>query len=843
MKLFTKSIDKELFAQYEKGSNLENQKVIAKIFNPYGRGTWYILNSDPQDPDYLWAIVDLMDVEMGSVSRSELENIKVPPFRLGLERDIYFDPINAKELYDGLMQGKTYEKGGEIKKGDYVIVDNPNWKAAMGIEKPVRRKVTMVIDDSVFFVDGSNSQMKYVKKMAEGGEVGDGAVVKEINQIGVIKKIEDGKYHLKFVDGSEKTYDASELKFLESDDEYEHGGKVGDENKEMLLNRAEGFEHHAEELEAAAKKADHVPAWVVAKAERASSDLSDITHYLDGENEQKREMKEGEEKYAEGGEIKSFDVTFYKEIKRRDGEKVEILRDREDYKGSLKEVMSKALSDFQPMDVYANIKENGKDGIVAKVKSDGSGKIFSKNYGIEESEIKVEKVVEEKKEEEPKKKLFGIFAKGGGIYSSDDIYLVEVFVDDKIVEIQRIRAKNQREANEMVEDMLSDLTKKYGATRIRISPAPSKNEKGGMMEKGGEFGTDKNKIYFSSFAEVMEAIHDIAEDNGYEVKEIFPDLSYGGVGYGETKRAKVELEWNGKEKRGKSKVREKNTMNVQIYRMDSGNYELNNYFSYASGGMMAKGGEIQPYILWVSKDGEKRELHGEYKSQRAAEMAMKKLWDNGDYKAMGNKPKKMYEKEGFYAKGGEIEVKVGDMVKSKKGVEGEVYESTGTFFKLKDKYGNKNPKYYSSKDFKSSEIKSMSEGGETDKKWIQKAIKPKKKGALREEAKRLGLIKGDEKLNMEVLKKLEAKGGKTAQRARLAMKLKQFAMGGEVKFEDKVKSVKESLLERKKVPKRLEKDYGKTYSPKEAEDAAKRIVGAQTFRERLEARLKKAKKK
>ncbi|MFN9900425.1 MAG: hypothetical protein ACK55Z_16875, partial [bacterium] len=135
---------------------------------------------------------------------------------------------------------------------------------------------------------------------------------------------------------------------------------------------------------------------------------------------------------------------------------------------------------------------------------------------------------------------------------------------------------------------------------------------------------------------------------------------------------------------------------------------------------------------------------------------------------------------------------------------------------MKDKYGNKNPKYYSSKDFKSSEIKSMSEGGETDKKWIQKAIHPKKKGALREEAKRLGLIKGDEKLSIDVLKKLEAKGGKTAQRARLAMKLKQFAgggemeMGGKVKFEDKVKSVKKSLLERKKVPKRLEKDYGKT---------------------------------
>ena len=113
---------------------------------------------------------------------------------------------------------------------------------------------------------------------------------------------------------------------------------------------------------------------------------------------------------------------------------------------------------------------------------------------------------------------------------------------------------------------------------------------------------------------------------------------------------------------------------------------------------------------------------------------------------------------------------------------------------------------------------------------------------MREEAKRLGLIKGDEKLTMEVLKKLEAKGGKTAQRARLAMKLKQFAMGGEVKFEDKVKSVKKSLLERKKVPENLQDEYGKTYSPKEAENAAKRIVGAQTYRERLMKRIKKAKK-
>lgn len=104
MKLFTKEIDKLLFKQYKDGSDLEKQKVAVKIFNPFGRGTWYILNSDPNDPNYMWAIVDLYAVEIGSVSRKELEEIIIKPFGLGLERDIHFETINAKELWDSLMK-------------------------------------------------------------------------------------------------------------------------------------------------------------------------------------------------------------------------------------------------------------------------------------------------------------------------------------------------------------------------------------------------------------------------------------------------------------------------------------------------------------------------------------------------------------------------------------------------------------------------------------------------------------------------------------------------------------------------------------------------------------------
>jgi uncharacterized protein (UPF0254 family) len=114
-KLFTKQVDDMLFKQYAFGNDLSKQKVVAKIFNPYGSGVWYLLNSDPTDPDYIWAIVDLFEVEVGSVSRESLEMMKVPPFGLNLERDMYFQPINAEELFQRVLQGERFAKGGELQ--------------------------------------------------------------------------------------------------------------------------------------------------------------------------------------------------------------------------------------------------------------------------------------------------------------------------------------------------------------------------------------------------------------------------------------------------------------------------------------------------------------------------------------------------------------------------------------------------------------------------------------------------------------------------------------------------------------------------------------------------------
>lgn len=182
MKLFTKEINNKLFKQFPLGNDLEKQVVVAKIFNPYGRGKWYLINSDPSDPDYIWAIVDNYEVEIGSVSRRDLENLRITAFGWPLERDIYFSPMNAAEVFRGLRSGKRYATGGNVSM---------------------------------------------------------------------------------------------------------------DESVQMVSSQAKEAKHHANELSQAIKGQTHIEPWVVAKMERATTDLSDVTHYLDGKTE-----------YAKGGEVK-----------------------------------------------------------------------------------------------------------------------------------------------------------------------------------------------------------------------------------------------------------------------------------------------------------------------------------------------------------------------------------------------------------------------------------------------------------------------------------------------------------------------------------------------------------
>lgn len=101
-KLFTKEIERRLQAQFKHGSCLEDQLVICKLFHPFSNWTWYLLNQDPEEPNYLWAIVEGIALEMGSVSKADLVELRL--CGLPLERDVSFEPCSAAGLFEDLRK-------------------------------------------------------------------------------------------------------------------------------------------------------------------------------------------------------------------------------------------------------------------------------------------------------------------------------------------------------------------------------------------------------------------------------------------------------------------------------------------------------------------------------------------------------------------------------------------------------------------------------------------------------------------------------------------------------------------------------------------------------------------
>jgi len=105
MKLMTNEIEQMAQQQYLKGAEMNGQMVVAKFFDPCGSWSWYLMNQDPEDPDYLWGIVRGFEVEMGSFSLSELESVK-GPLGLGIERDLHFKSQPASEIWAKLNRGE-----------------------------------------------------------------------------------------------------------------------------------------------------------------------------------------------------------------------------------------------------------------------------------------------------------------------------------------------------------------------------------------------------------------------------------------------------------------------------------------------------------------------------------------------------------------------------------------------------------------------------------------------------------------------------------------------------------------------------------------------------------------
>ncbi len=108
MKLITKAIENAFAKQGDTSQkSMADIKIVMKLFNPMGAGTWYLYEHVEDDIYMCFAnLGDPMCAERGTVSMTEIESVRLP-FGMSIERDMHFDPlsITLKEVYDKVKAG------------------------------------------------------------------------------------------------------------------------------------------------------------------------------------------------------------------------------------------------------------------------------------------------------------------------------------------------------------------------------------------------------------------------------------------------------------------------------------------------------------------------------------------------------------------------------------------------------------------------------------------------------------------------------------------------------------------------------------------------------------------
>ena len=98
MKMITAEIERMMgkYPLYSQDGKGDEAKVLFKVFNPYGSGSWYVLEAGEKQEDgdrelFAWVVLN-GEPEYGYLMLSDLTDTMISVFgcRLPLERDRYF---------------------------------------------------------------------------------------------------------------------------------------------------------------------------------------------------------------------------------------------------------------------------------------------------------------------------------------------------------------------------------------------------------------------------------------------------------------------------------------------------------------------------------------------------------------------------------------------------------------------------------------------------------------------------------------------------------------------------------------------------------------------------------
>lgn len=225
---------------------------------------------------------------------------------------VYFNDINDKTHYEAYLHihANTEEQAKEIARERFFSEDANKFKSPYVTRVSLRDRgiVENKNLDVLKALKSKNPEerkgaIKSMKGFDGGGEIKVGdiyqrsgytmevlEILSENEKTIKVKALNTSSTGMKVVQTS-NIRKSTELKKIGS--AYAGGGSIEKQNKSMLENDAVQIEHHSEELNKVVPKTNKVPAWVIGKTSRINSDLSDVTHYLDGRSQVKKKFDTG----------------------------------------------------------------------------------------------------------------------------------------------------------------------------------------------------------------------------------------------------------------------------------------------------------------------------------------------------------------------------------------------------------------------------------------------------------------------------------------------------------------------------------------------------------------------
>lgn len=160
---------------------------------------------------------------------------------------------------------------------------------------------------------------------------------------------------------------------------------------------------------------------------------------------------------------------------------------------------------------------------------------------------------------------------------SENLKEIEFYDDTEIDDSEWSRDDGEAAWRKPEDDIDFGEISKYGG--LNQSPIDDRKTSPDNRRDDSPLFENDSDTYFKTLASALDYVRNEVTKMGYELDEddMWSSFGTGGVGYGETKRGTITLLKDGKpllSKRGKPLNR---AIQIVIYRMDSGTYELTWY--------------------------------------------------------------------------------------------------------------------------------------------------------------------------------------------------------------------------------------------------------------------------